>query len=290
MEVVTTHCNDTSVSSHHTGKDSEANWNTHALDAFLLKKLISNFVHLVPGMFLFMLLCLVLRHWWLRVGNTLIVLSLMLLIGLSSPPLSNQLVNSLESKYPVLLTAPEDTALILVLANGQIWADERPSNTVMKSVALSRITEGIRLWKTKPDATLVTSATKITSPISTVAAMTRFATEQGVFPEQIVQFSGARDTRDEIDAVMDYMQNKLPKSPSDKALRLVVVSSAVHLARAELMLQEYEALYTMAPTDSLASSAPWYRLSSYSLESADRTLHEYVGIVWLKLQYLFNSN
>lgn len=237
-----------------------------------------------------MLICLVVRLWWSRVGIVLITLALCILIGFSSPPLSNRLVVSLESHYPVLLSAPEDTALILVLANGQMWADDRPSNTVMKSIALSRITEGIRLWKTKPDAMLATSAKKLTGPITPVPAMIGFATEQGVLPKQIVQFQGPRDTSDEVKVAVDYLQNELPESLSDKGQRLVVVSSAVHLARAELMLKELGVLYTMAPTDFLVSNAPWYRLSGFSLENANRAIHEYVGIVWLKLQNLFKSD
>lgn len=220
----------------------------------------------------------------------MIALALFILTGLSSSPLSNRLVNPLESNYLVLHSAPEDTALILVLANAQTWVDDRPSNTVMRSVALSRITEGVRLWKTKPDTMLATSATKFTSPTELVPAMIGFATEQGVLREQTVQFLGPRDTSDEIQAAMDYMQNELPERQSDKGQRLVVVSSAVHLARAELMLQELGALYTMAPTDFIASDAPWYRLNGYSLENANRAMHEYIGIAWLKLQYLFKND
>jgi len=220
----------------------------------------------------------------------MITLSLLILTGLSSPTLSNRLVSSLESKYPVVLSAPDDTALILVLADGHIWTDERPANTVMKAIALSRITEGVRLWKTMPNAMLATGGAKFNSPVAHAEAMNRFATEQGVPPEKTVQFPGARDTSDEIDAAMDYIKHQMPDSPSNNGQRLVVVSSAVHLARTELMLQEHGALYTMAPTDFLAVTAPWYRLSGYYLDNANRTMHEYVGMAWLQLQYLFKHN
>ncbi len=213
----------------------------------------------------------------------MITLSLFILIGLSSPLLSNPLVKSLESKYPILLSAPEDTALILVLANSQAWADERPSNTAMLAVGLSRITEGVRLWKTRPSAMLATSSKKLDGQADQTTTMLQFAIEKGVSPEHTVQFPGTRDTSDEIKAVMDYMKHHL----SDKGQRLVVVSSALHLARAEVMLQEYEVLYTMAPTDFLAIHAPWHRLSGQFLENANRAMHEYIGIAWLHLQSVF---
>jgi len=201
-----------------------------------------------------------------------------LLITLSSPPVSNRLVASLEERYEVLPVAPDDTALILVLADGHIWEDKRPLNSVLKAIGLSRITEGVRLWKTNPAAMLATSGAKFNSPVTQASVMNNYATEQGVNPALTIQFPEARDTQDEIVSAINLMQNN--SDLQDK--RLVVVSSAVHLARAEMMLKNQQILYTLAPTDFIALEAPWYRFNGYFLENANRTLHEYVGMLWLK--------
>jgi len=252
------------------------------LDAFLAKKLISNFVHLVPGVFLFMLLCLVLRAWWPRFSTAMLFTSVIALISLSSPPVSNRLVASLEDRYSTIPIAPDDTALILVLADGHIWAKDRSTNTVLKAIGLARITEGVRLWKTNTQAMLATSGEKFDSPVPHAEVMNDFALEQGVAAEQTVQFPETRDTEDEVRAAVDYVKNNISSSKQ----RLVVVSSAVHLARIELLLQKYNAVYTLAPTDFIGLGAPWHRFNGYFLENANRTLHEYVGILWLKIQRL----
>lgn len=188
----------------------------------------------------------------------------------------------------MLLNAPEDTALILVLASAHKWADEQPSSTLMRATSLSRITEGVRLWKTNPNAILATSSDNINSPIAKIPATLSFAAEQGVLPEQTVQLPGPRDSREEIKAAVDYLKRKLSDGLSKNGQRLLVVSSAVHMARAELILQEHEVLYTMAPTDFLVSPGAWYRINGFYLQSANRAMHEYVGIAWLHLQNLFS--
>jgi len=253
------------------------------LDAFLAKKLISNLVHLVPGMFVLMLVFFILRAWWPRLSSSLICLSLLILISLSSPPVSNKLVASLENRYGVLRVAPNDTALILVLADGHIWAENRPSNTVIKAIGLSRITEGVRLWKTNNVAMLATSGEKFDSPITHAKVMNNVAIEQGVALEKTIQFPSTRDTQDEVRAAVDYIRNE----HTGNNRRIVVVSTAVHLARIDLMLQDKDIPYTLAPTDFIALGAPWHRFNGYFLENANRVLHEYVGILWFKIRRTF---
>jgi len=190
-------------------------------------------------------------------------------------------VATLESNYQTIPAAPEDTALILVLADGHIWGAERPTNVILKAIGLSRISEGIRLWKTNQQALLATSGEKFKSPVAHAEVMNQFAIEQGVAPEKTVQFPQTRDTWDEVHAAIDFLKHNVSENK-----RLLVVSSAVHLPRIELMLQDQEVPYTLAPTDFIGLDAPWYRFNGYFLENANRSLHEYVGILWLKLKKL----
>lgn len=250
------------------------------MDAFLIKKLISVFIHLIPGLFLLLMLGLLIRSRWPKCSLVLLWSGLSLLVALSSPAVSNRLVATLENKYPALSAAPDDTALVLVLADGHIWAPDRPTNTVLKAIGLSRLTEGIRLWKTQPQSVLATSGEKFRSPVEHSLVMNRFALQQGVSAEQTVQFPTTRDTHDEIVDAIAYLESQ--GSPSNR--RIVVVSSAVHLPRIALMLDHYGATYTMAPTDYIAVTAPWYRFHGYYLNNADRVLHEYVGMLWFKLR------
>jgi uncharacterized SAM-binding protein YcdF (DUF218 family) len=251
------------------------------IDGFLLKKLVSVFVHVIPGVPLLLLFALLSRRWYPRFSTVVSLLLVGLLIALSMPPISNFFIARLENRYEPLLAAPDDTGLILVLGYGHHDADDRPPNSILSASALSRITEGVRLWKTMPDATLAVSGAGLYGAMSHAQAMKNMALALSVPEAKITTFEKARDTADEIATAARSVTNL----PDIEAQRLVVVSSATHLPRAALMLAGKEVTFTMAPTDYLAGNAPWYRAGSGSLHHFDRALHEWVGMFWHRLTH-----
>ncbi len=252
------------------------------IDGFLLKKLISVFVHLIPGAFFLLLLTLIGRRWWPRVCNSLSIIICTILIAGSIPPISNYFVSNLEDRNAVLQTAPEDTAIILVLGAGQRYAADRPPNSVLAAAGLSRLMEGVRLWKTKPDALLAVSGANFNSPVSQAEIFKRMAVESGVPATQILVFDQSMDTSDEIDTVSQTLVGLADNGNQNK--HLVVVSSALHLPRVELMIEDYDLSYSLAPTDFRAVDRPWYLPASGYLYSLDRAIHEWVGMIWYHLK------
>lgn len=248
------------------------------MDAFLLKKLLSNVVHIIPGAFLALLLCIALSGRWPRLARSGILVITVSLLALSSPPVTNIIVGSLENQYPVVPVLPEDTELVLVLGSGHHWTAERPPNSVLMASALSRLTEAVRLWKTRPQATLMTSGAKFRSEISHAEAMAAMALALDVDESRLVLSPEARDTDDEIATALQWMQEQ--GTPGG---RLVVVSSAMHLPRAAQLLSQYAVPYTLAPTDYRSLDAPWYRFNSLHLSDVDWAVHEYVGMLWYRL-------
>lgn len=261
------------------------------IDGFLLKKLISVFVHLIPGALLVLLLLLIASRWWPRLCNTLAIVVCCGLIAGSIPPISNQFSSGLEDQYPVLLVAPTDTAMILVLGSGHIYVEGRPANSVLMSIALARITEGVRLWKTKKEAYLAVSGYNFDDTISHAYAMQQMAVSLGVPAAKIVLFDQTRDTEEEIVSALEMLKSldqteKMIEQAELGRRRLVVASSAAHLPRAAMMLERHDALYSMAPTDFLTAEAPWYHAGSYFLRTLDQVLHEWVGMAWFRLSNL----
>ena len=120
------------------------------IDGFLLKKFVSVFVHFIPGVPLLLLCSLLLRRWLPRVSIFLSLFFCAILVAGSFPSVTNTFVRQLEDRYPVLQRVPDDTGLILVLGYGHVIADDKPINTLLFPVALARLTEGVRLWKTGP--------------------------------------------------------------------------------------------------------------------------------------------
>lgn len=253
------------------------------MDFFIVKKIVATFLHLLPGGVLLILAALLLRRRWPRLAGTVAIAVSLLLITLQSPPVANALLASLERRTAYLQTLPADTAAVLVLGNGHIFAEERAPNARLMGTALSRISEAVRLWHTQPESLLITSGASHRSPISHARAMADMARQLGVPAERIVELDTTRDTIDEITAAAALV-NQLPAT-SGMSPRLVVVSSATHLPRAALMLKNSGITYSLAPTDYLELDAPWYRLDGYFLYSADRAIHEYVGMLWYRLRY-----
>ena len=257
------------------------------MDFYLLKKSISLFLHLVPGCLILILMALLLRHAGLlrRFTTPVILFSTVILFLASTPYFSNKLINSLEDQFPVMQAPPSDTTLFLTLGNYASDDSNHPPNIRLHAVSLSRVTETIRLWKQQQTAILLLGG-------PSRFAMRDFAVENGVAPDNIIVDHTVRDTIDEISAAI-----KISKSSTTTG-RVIVVSSATHLPRARLIVDNAVALriatgkidthnYAYAPADFIA--APSQRLLSASssyLHKTDRVVHEYIGMLWVKIKLL----
>lgn len=238
------------------------------MDPFILKKIISNLVQFIPGIPILLLMCsLALPRLRLFVAS--IALSL---LALSSPPVSNAFVSSLENRYPPLAQPPAATRAIAVLGYGHIEQPARSPNSVLMAGALSRISEAARLWHLSPEAQLVVSGGFVgeKSQFTHAEAMARAAIQLGVSEDKIVRLGDNRDTAEEAERMQALARDG----------RLIVVTSATHMPRAIGLFKRQGVRPVAAPTDYLASPAPWWRFSSFYLLNADRALHEYVGMLW----------
>ncbi len=244
------------------------------MDPFILKKIISNLVQFVPGIPILLLLCsLALKR--LRAFVALIALSL---LALSSPPVSNAFVGSLEDQYPPLQRPPASTSAIAVLGYGHSSQPMRSPNSVLMAGALSRLSEAVRLWYLAPQAKFVVSGGYMMNDNSYThaEAMARAAIQLGVREENIIQLRDGRDTAEEASLMRELARKG----------RLVVVTSATHMPRAIGLFKRQGVRAVAAPSDYLVVNSPWWRFSAYYLHNADRALHEYVGMLWYWLSSL----
>ena len=253
------------------------------IDGFLIKKLVSIFIHLVPGVPILLLLSLLLRRWMPRFSFFFSVLCIFVLIAASAPVVSNYLVSRLENQHPVLQSLPADTKAVIVLGFGHSYAPQRPINSILNPVALSRLTEAVRLWKTNPTSTLIVSgAPQSTDEPSHAEMMEQMALELGVSPNRIIRFDNTYDTEDEIVSAVKLMAEEVADDE-----RLVVVSSATHLPRAAMLLSQHSVVYSLAPAEFLVSDGIYHMPSAYVLLSTDRAVHEWVGVLWYRLRNFF---
>lgn len=252
------------------------------IDGYLLKKFVSVFVHIIPGVPILLLVSLLLRRWLPRLSVFLSLFFCAVLLAGSFPYVTKNIVLRLESQFPVLQQVPDDTGLILVLGYGHVIADDKPINSLLYPVALSRLTEGVRLWKAANGVKLaVSGAAPVPGTTSHAEMMFRMALELGVPQISIVRFDHTLDTEFEIKSALDWLA---ANNMADR--RLVVVSTAMHLPRAAMLLEQYDAKYSMAPTEFTISNTGWNIPSAGTLFTFDRAMHEYVGMAWYRIKAL----
>lgn len=255
----------------------------NVIDAFLLKKVVSVFIHFIPGVPALLLSCLLLRRWLPKFSYFMSLMLCVLLIASSVPGVFSRVVSSLEDQFEVLPYVPADTGLILVHGWSHMVSDKPlPINTQLYPVALTRLMEGVRLWQTKPDTMFALSgaAPRYGTP-SHAEKMHEMALLLGVPEERIIRFDLSLDTEDEIDSAVAWLQ----QNPQE-GRRLVVVSTAMHLPRSEAALSKYDIDYSMAPTEFIISEGGLKIPSIYPMVTLDRAIHEWVGILWYRLKNL----
>ncbi len=251
------------------------------IDGFLLKKLVSVFVHFIPGVPVLLLLCLLVRRWLPKFSYFMSLMLCMLLIASTVPGVFTKVASSLEDQFEVLPYAPADTGLILVHGWGHLISNKAlPINTQLYPVALTRLMEGVRLWQTKPDSMLALSgAPPRPGTPSHAEKMHEMALLLGVPEERIIRFDLSLDTEDEIDSAVTWL-----KQNPQQGSRIVVVSTAMHLPRSEAVLGKYGIDYSMAPTEFNISKGGLKLPSIYPMVTLDRAIHEWVGMLWYRLK------
>ena len=228
---------------------------------FYLKKFIS---HLLDPLS-FVLVLLLLSLWFLykkrRKPAILFLTASMLLLWLfSSKPFSYALIHPLESSYKKLRNPPGSIPYILFLG-GDL---ER------------RGWELLRLHHLLPKARIITTGYEGSFQESDALRNRRIFADTGIDPGQIIALPRPKDTVEEAKAIKKIVGDK----------PFILVTSAYHMPRA-MMIFEHEGLHPLpAPADFPRPSKRFWVLfpGIKNLENTQKALHEYLGILWLKIK------
>ncbi len=147
-----------------------------------------------------------------------------------------------------------------------------------------RVLEGIRLWKAIPGSKLIVSGGRFhPDDMTSGEAMATVARQMGVPPVDIIEETRSLDTLDEA----RFLKPLLGQT------RFALVTSALHMSRSLETFRGLGMNPIAAPTDFRATGI---RLKSSSiLPSAksmvllQRAIHEYVGMLWMRLKALFRG-
>jgi uncharacterized SAM-binding protein YcdF (DUF218 family) len=260
---------------------------------FLFKKVVASL--LLPLSLCLGLLFIGLGLLWFtrrqRSGKILVSAGAGLLLVLSYSGVSDMALRPLELKYPPVADSdagsggPQDGhflgagSYIVVLGGGINRDATLPVTSQIGSQSLSRLLEGVRLYKAEPGRKLILSGGPVFSPISESQVMSRVALIMGVNPRDILQESVSRDTEE---------QARLLK-PLVGRERFFLVTSAAHMPRAMALFRRQGLEPVAAPAGLPAQqTAPWspgdFFPSSLSLQRMEIALHEYLGLAWAWLR------
>jgi uncharacterized SAM-binding protein YcdF (DUF218 family) len=211
-----------------------------------------------------------------------------LLILFSNKFVSNRLVAPLEDRYPAIPEIAADApvpaplagcSLVVVLGGGHTDVPGWPAAERLSSSSLGRIAEAVRILRVVPNARLIVSGPAMRGRPSHGAVLAEAARSLGVDPARITIIDTAHDTEDEAHAVARM---------AGKA-RVALITSAWHMPRAAALFRDAGVDFVPCPADFVAREGyhlTWDDLlwDSESLERSSRAVHEWLGLLWLKLR------
>ncbi|HWP69098.1 MAG TPA: YdcF family protein [Rectinemataceae bacterium] len=254
---------------------------------FMLGKVLAFFAF-PPGLIiLFGLLSLILLFLNKRKAALGVsTLALILFYLLSMNAFSNLLIAPLENRYPPISKA-EDSRAIVVLGGG--YNDRSPeynSGPALTPAAEKRVVYGLELSK-RFDLPLIFSGGKgynVKTEGTEADAADRLWRTLGVAGNRITLEKESLDTKTNASGVSAIIKGE----------RVILVTSAFHMPRAMFSFEKAGIHAIPAPTDYRAkrSALTWtdYLPDISALENSNFALHEYVGLAYYHLIFLFGGS
>jgi len=256
---------------------------------FVVKKLVSRLLFPLPLVLLLSAVGMLLL--WLRrregLAKTLLASSALLLLTLSTDPISTALVRPLEETYPPLADeaaaeqALADVAYVVVLSSGIRSPEGVPAQRQLSAHSQARLIEGARVYGLCGNAKVILSGgygIRAGTPDDELTGY-RMMVQLGVPQDDIMTQLGSDDTDDEARNIAPLVRDS----------RFVLVTSASHLPRAVSLFRAQGADPVPAPCDY------WYNpygirtaVSLYpnaeALGRSERAIYEYLGLAyaWLR--------
>lgn len=210
----------------------------------------------------------------------LMLCAVIVLLLTSTAPLTREMSRHLETQYPVLEQPGRSVSTIVVLSGGYNGMHLKSANNNVNTITLCRTIEGVRLAKAieqqNRSVRLILSGAK-----NTGVYMRDTAVMLGVPKAQTRVAPRARDTYHQALS----LQQTLAGHP------FILVTSAVHMARAMALFQKVNLQPVAAPTcfSHRMSRLPWglnYVPWGNTLFYFNLAWHEYVGWVWGRIRGL----
>jgi len=214
-------------------------------------------------------------------GYGLLIAGTGLLLLVSTPFVPERVLGALESRYQPLHNPPSGTKWIVVLGGGVKGGEKRPAVSRLGESSLYRIAEGIRLATALPRAKLVTSGGSTGPGPGSAELMAEVAESFGIASHRLIILDQTMNTKDEAVTTAELAED---------GERVILVTSAFHLARAVALFQGHGVQVVPAPAGYLTDPDRPAKHIGYQLPQAgyielmERALWEHLGLTWAKLR------
>lgn len=251
-----------------------------------MRGFVSGILNCFPVFWLLMVTGLILWKKKRKLSFYFLIAGLAWLALVTTTPLPDLLVKSLEKKYqPFLFSNPIDKdypKIILVLGGGHTADPTIPENDQLSEGALKRLVEGLRIHRQIPASQIVMSGyARPGLPLSHAEVMAKVAMSLGVEEKAIETITSPKNTMEE---ALDF------KARFGSGTQLILVTSAIHMPRAMMHFTNAELKPYPAPTHHLIKEVPGFKKknwfpSSRNIRKVNAALHEYVGMLWGRVEW-----
>jgi len=221
-----------------------------------------------------------------RVERYWICSGLILLYALSTEPVSDVLLNPLESRFLPLETTDlprRHTAIVLLGGGIDVSAPEYGGKDALSQTALARTTYAAYLAR-RTRLPVYTAGGNPLHPQSEPEGeiMYRWLVRLGVPADRIRTETASNTTCENASLLMPALRR-------DRIRNIVLVTSAVHMPRAVYCFAKLDVRVIPAPCAYLGKRSP-YNLLSYlpqaqTFSDSSRALREYLGMLWYRFYY-----
>jgi uncharacterized SAM-binding protein YcdF (DUF218 family) len=187
------------------------------------------------------------------------------------------ITNTLEYQYPVINQTNPKIKWVVVLGGGQNDKTDMPVNDVLSSASIKRLIEGVRLFRTLPDATLILSGGNSAGEESEALHLAQFSHWFSIPKNKILLEDKSLTTAEQAHNLVTMIHQE----------PFYLVTSALHMPRAMALCQQQGLNPIAAPTDfnlfwNTGSEAKIIIPNTYNLAYFTIAMHELLGRVWAK--------
>ncbi len=211
-----------------------------------------------------------------KTGKALLSMGILLLLLFSNLLFASSILSPLENSYPKYLKPDYFIKYVVVLGHGHVSNPGHPLSSQISSEGLTRLAEGIRIFRDNQGSRLILSGYSGADTKSHAEMLAEVAGSLGIAREDMILEPRPKDTKDEARIIKDIVKED----------GFALVTSAVHMKRSVALFKKQGLNPLPAPTyfQSRKISKFLTMPSINALRRSEIAFHEHLGYLWATLR------